>query len=388
MGAPSREGRLLRVRLFRTVLGGCAFSFGLLFFHLSVDLVFASSDEWRRNLAEAWAPVVYQEVSLEFSQGNGFNPVDHLVGLFFDGNEDLRDNGTNLFRLSNDQVREISANVPVYYSVIETETHYYINYIFYHAIDLNILGHTHDTENLLTIVQKDHSHYGNLVMHIANAHGFPMIYGEDRHAETQWRSKAKNSLARKFLPLLDRHSTKHHYTDRPLYIDRESSKAIQIFSATKTHALYKWNAKAWRESDAKGVAYYSKNCLECPRDIAVQSGGLPIQSYHLMSWDDLMFKYLAFDQEDRSPSTIFARADFSLAFNEANLPDGLIPGFGEERLAATLFYRSSFKTPYQLSDPAMVHKYFAGSNASLSQLYLYNPYFSRPAYPIQRASLE
>jgi hypothetical protein len=129
------------------------------------------------DVARQWAPVFYKDYAHEFTDpSTGFNPVDFPVDLFFDGTNDLRDNDENIFKLDQTQIKQQTSRPTIHYSVIESTTHYYITYIVYHAVDFKAFGHAHDLENVWTVVEKKKSGPDELIAHITNVHGFPMIY--------------------------------------------------------------------------------------------------------------------------------------------------------------------------------------------------------------------
>lgn len=323
------------------------------------------------QLAEAWAPIIFHDTAAEFTQKEtGFNPVDHIVGLFFDDNLDLRDNGVNIYRVNNKKAEELKQLSPIYYSVIETESHWYINYIIYHAVDLNIFPHTHDTENIWTIVEKGQNFFGNLVMHVTNAHGYPMIYGPDVSEELEWRKRAGGGIGRYFLSWLDRFSKEHH-EGRPEYVlNKAGGRHILLFVSSKTHAVYKFSSAAWSQGKGSGYVYVPQSCgVECEHigsDLANPSPRIP---YVLVNWDELHSRFL------NSNDVFTDRKNLNANLNQADFfPRFLAPGFGENEARALLFHASSFKTPYKLSDPAKVHYFLSGSSRGISFRYIYNPY--------------
>lgn len=353
-------------------------------------------ESMRLAVAKAWAPTIFHDESHEFvSPFSGFNPADTLLGLFYDGNEDLRDNGENLYRLSKNEIGEALKNTAVYYSVIETETHFYINYILYHALDLNPKGHVHDTENIWTVVVKDGSPYGKLVMQITNAHGYGMIYGPRELEEKEWRDRLRPRFGLRALPYLDRYSIEHDKEGRPEYIRRAHSESFKVFVATKSHAIYKFHSAAW-ESRIPGVIYVSESCDDCMVAAHEQAGGGLVRTYQLQSWDSLMEKYFS---SKKSPGTsglemLFVEearrfTPLSAFYRPRLLPAYLAPGLEEGQPRANLFYCNSFQGPGNLSDPASIHEYFAAeSNETISHTYLFNPYLIREERPHRVAQLK
>ncbi len=342
--------------------------------------------ENRFNLAQAWAPVLFQDESPEFTQSTtSFNPVDSIVALFFDGNEDLRDNGQTVFRLADDQALEALTKPVIYFSVLESESHFYINYMIYHALDAGPKGHAHDTENIWMILEKDGSPYGRLLMQVTNAHGYPMIYGPQLEEQWKWRLRSGNKPLKRFLPYLDRYSQEHHDNGAVEYVNRGDSQSMKVFVATKSHAIYKFNSKAWASSDIAGRIYYPETCRECADDVFKYRGQLT--AYRLADWDSWMQEKMNAvkngDIEADYFLKIFApfkpeRSVATAGYKIRSIPRAFVPGFGEERPAATIYYDSSLGTPYDLVLPASVHRYFVNQKWSLSSRYVYNPYLVDP----------
>ncbi|WP_378186235.1 hypothetical protein ACE939_14080 [Aquimarina sp. W85] len=125
--------------------------------NLSVHL---TSHDFYLELAYHHAPIHYQDVDPTGSHGlNG--KADYITRYDFDGDLNATNNWNNI---SNTDLR---ANAVGYYSVVETKTHYYIIYAFFHPRDwtdiwflYSIDEHENDLEGVLTIVKKDNTSYG------------------------------------------------------------------------------------------------------------------------------------------------------------------------------------------------------------------------------------
>lgn len=120
-------------------------------------------DDLEEALVSRWAPIHYQSV------GSRNPSADLLAAVDYDGSWDMRRKWRNLnnFPL-----------VPhVYYSLVETRTHWYIIYAFYHPRDWDPLGipffeHENDMEGCLMIVEKKEGfRYGYLHGMITVSHG-------------------------------------------------------------------------------------------------------------------------------------------------------------------------------------------------------------------------
>lgn len=82
----------------------------------------------RAELALRWAPVHYQDVDATGAHALG-GRADYLTAVDFDG--DL--NGRNNWDRAGQSGTSLAAHV--YYSVVETSTHWYITYLFFHPRD-------------------------------------------------------------------------------------------------------------------------------------------------------------------------------------------------------------------------------------------------------------
>ena len=130
------------------------------------------------QLAGHWAPDLYQDTWFKIGG-------DYLVAFNADGDWIGKNNLDNFVA---GKFKPYAA--VVYYSVIESETHYFIYYCFYHAVDYDtwymrpLPGTTHenDMEGILVTVAKDpHNQFGkframeslahNLFHHYANGDG-------------------------------------------------------------------------------------------------------------------------------------------------------------------------------------------------------------------------
>lgn len=118
------------------------------------------------QLAKYYAPAVYQDIDRNGSYHE--NGKSDFFGLFnYDYNWNGIDNWDNLPNYS----------IPgyAYYSVIETETNYFINYYFFHPRDHGEGGpfgcHENDMEGVLIVVQKDPNNvYGKFLCMVTIAH--------------------------------------------------------------------------------------------------------------------------------------------------------------------------------------------------------------------------
>lgn len=121
-----------------------------------------------RKLAEYYSPVVYQQTNDKRK--------DFITKFNFDGNWNGNDN------------RENQKNFPlkayVYFSVVESKSHFFLGYFFFHPEDYvkltgpgcgfwNKIGsHQNDLEGMQLVVEKDGTKFGNLLFMETLAHNF------------------------------------------------------------------------------------------------------------------------------------------------------------------------------------------------------------------------
>ena len=122
----------------------------------------------RAELALRWAPIHYQDVDATGDHAAG-GRSDWVIGYDYDGNLAGRDNWDNLTRADADLTAR------AYYSVVETATHWYLTYFFFHPRDwidhpFFESEHENDGEGVLLAVERDGSPYGALRSAVTVAH--------------------------------------------------------------------------------------------------------------------------------------------------------------------------------------------------------------------------
>ncbi|GIF66758.1 hypothetical protein Ais01nite_47930 [Asanoa ishikariensis] len=120
----------------------------------------------RAELALRWAPIHHQDVDATGSHALG-GRSDYLTAIDFDGNLDGRDNW--------DRAATAALPAHAYYSVVETSTHWYLTYLFFHPRDWTDhpffeTEHENDGEGVLLAIERDGSTYGVLRGAVTVAH--------------------------------------------------------------------------------------------------------------------------------------------------------------------------------------------------------------------------
>ncbi|CAL2090677.1 hypothetical protein [Tenacibaculum sp. 190524A02b] len=120
----------------------------------------ARNQNFYLDLAYHHAPVHYQDVDRTGSNGLK-GKSDYITAYDFDGDLNAKNNWNNI----SDKTKKGKAIG--YYSVVETPTHYFIIYAFFHPRDWTDIfflyyfdEHENDLEGILTVVKKDNSNYG------------------------------------------------------------------------------------------------------------------------------------------------------------------------------------------------------------------------------------
>lgn len=113
------------------------------------------------ELASHWSPIIYQQTHSD-------NPLGDFITRFdFDGDFDGFNNWENYDKYP--------LKAYVYYSVVETKTHFFIYYGFFHPRDWELFdnglsSHENDLESNLFLIKKDGSKFGQLVLIETQAH--------------------------------------------------------------------------------------------------------------------------------------------------------------------------------------------------------------------------
>jgi hypothetical protein len=125
----------------------------------------ATNVDDRAALALRWAPIHNQDVDQTGSHALG-GTSDYITRVDYDGDWSGRNDWDNAGRFA------LSAHA--YYSVVETATHWFIIYMFFHPRDwtdtIFDTEHENDSEGVLMIVARDGSTYGAIQAAVTVAH--------------------------------------------------------------------------------------------------------------------------------------------------------------------------------------------------------------------------
>lgn len=117
------------------------------------------------DLAQRWAPIHYQDVDQTGTNALG-GRSDYITAYDFDGDLNARNNWEN--------TGNHTLAATAYYSVVETGSHWFVTYMFFHPRDWSDsifdTEHENDAEGVMVAVQKDGSTYGVLRGAVTVAH--------------------------------------------------------------------------------------------------------------------------------------------------------------------------------------------------------------------------
>ncbi|GAA2580917.1 hypothetical protein GCM10010435_67910 [Winogradskya consettensis] len=298
----------------------------------------------RAALALRWAPIHYQDVDATGSHALA-GRSDYLTKVDYDG--DL--NGRNNWDRAADSDVSFAANV--YYSVVETSSHWFVTYFFFHPRDwvdhpFFETEHENDGEGLMLSIEKDGTDYGVLRAMVTVAHSDFYSYTPSGSSWTNGRETIDGTVQLQSSP--------HDAFQHPV-----TAQEVQ------GHGL-----KAWPQYDINGdgIVYYPSGTAETPsstndRDVRYAlidifaDGGLWAQRAN-----SSLFASLGTFAGDTSGDC--GVGTFSCGTNSANAPWGWddgndLPGRGE---IAT--------------DPAKLSAEYYTIPGTLSRAYAYNPYGS------------
>lgn len=128
----------------------------------------ARASSFDYNLALYWGPVHFQDTDVTGTYSLS-GKSDYITSVNFDGDWVATNNWNN--------AGNYSLPAHAYFSVVETSTHWYIVYMFFHPRDwtdnpflYTLDQHENDSEGLLAIVKRDGTTYGSLQGVVTVAH--------------------------------------------------------------------------------------------------------------------------------------------------------------------------------------------------------------------------
>ncbi|MEV0460285.1 hypothetical protein [Catellatospora methionotrophica] len=298
----------------------------------------------REQLALRWAPIHYQDVDATGSHAlNGRS--DYITKVDFDGDLNGRNNWDRTGQAG------VSLAAHAYYSVVETGTHWYLTYLFFHPRDWTDhpffeTEHENDGEGVLLVVERDGSDYGVLRAAVTVAHTDFYSYTPSGSTWTSGRESVDGTLQLQSSP--------HDGFAHPVTAQEAKGHGL------KAYPQYNINGD--------GIVYYPSTVAETPssgddRDVRYQlidifaTGGLWAQRANTTLFASAG-TFAGDDSGDCGAGT------YDCSTNSANAPWGWDDG-------NDLPARGQLAT-----DPAKVAAEYFTIPGALSRTYTANPYTS------------
>ncbi|RYZ04582.1 MAG: hypothetical protein EOO73_23385 [Myxococcales bacterium] len=300
----------------------------------------AADASFRAGLALRYGPIHHQDVHTRGAHSLG-GAADYITAVDFDGDDDASNNWDN----AGDARFPLAAHA--YFSVVESATHWFITYLFFHPRDWSSsffeTEHENDSEGVLITVARDGSQFGSLRAAVTVVHS-------DFYS---------------FLPTGSRWSSGRESVDGALTLSPFMGDLHPVTAQqAETHALKAWPYYRIRR---QGVVYYpSLTEAEVPA-----------------SPDDRQVMYRLHDMLE--PSGLWARRESSKLFARFGVFAGNRSGgcgqsaFWCSRNAARVSWGwndhdDQNPTGAMASDPAALVRGYFGSREQVSQSYLFNPF--------------
>ncbi|MFW9831103.1 MAG: hypothetical protein ACFFD8_04960 [Candidatus Thorarchaeota archaeon] len=228
-----------------------------------------------QDLAYYWAPVWYQDSYPEMNGEFGLM-YDFITNFDYDGDWVGNNNANN--------IENFALPAYIYYSVVETPTHWFIGYYDYHPLDWNyppIHWHENDMEGVLLVINKTEGvQWGEFLCMITEAHaqfwqyrdeqqapsntveqwsGVNVLYSEDIDGDVDWTSIDPYPLSTLF--------TEHEHLK--VFVE---SRGHGVFGEGKDAYTYpldiarhdeNWNGENFHLG--MGIIYYPSGVAEEPR---------------------------------------------------------------------------------------------------------------------------
>ncbi|MEA2071192.1 MAG: hypothetical protein U9O98_07875 [Asgard group archaeon] len=293
------------------------------------------------ELAYYWAPIWYQD-----TVSNNY-PADYITNFDFDGDWAGNNNWENL---DNNKTYGY-----VYYSVVETNTHWFLGYYDFHPrdwekIDTSLLSHENDMEGVLLVIQKD-DHYGKFLCMVTEAHSEIYQYTDQDAAPSNQIKEGQESI--------DGDVAFENSIDYQISVPFTDDTHPIVYVEGMRHGVHgadRWESEGFPEND--GVIYRPSGLAEEP-----ESGNDRDVGYELLSIDILWEKRLgpygsgyAFENFNRFDGDTYGQ-------DKALAPWGWDDGNDGPTFAGEIFY-----------NPLDLTNVYFDDLGDYSFIYTYNPY--------------
>ena len=300
-------------------------------------------DFTHEELAYFWAPLWYQDTDFEDYS------ADFITRFNFDGNWIGDDNWEHLY--------QYPLKAYIYYSVVETSTHWFIGYYDFHPRDWSVPIHENDLEGILIVIKKSEVLFGEFLCMVTEAHsGLYQYIDKDSEPSKSIRGNHETIDG-------DVEFGEVFFYEKELPFDPHYHPIVYV--EAKGHGVYgerredsiRWEDGAFPNGD--GVIYSPKGIAEIPSNHNDRDVG-----YELLSINELWDRRFIFDNSFDGEKTFekFGVLDGDDG-DKAKTPWGWDDKDDGKTFAGEIFY-----------NPAdMINVHFKGFE-DYNFTYTYNPY--------------
>jgi len=309
----------------------------------------------RAQLALHWAPVWYQD-----SDSSDYK-ADYIVAYDFDGDTRSDNNWDNLHKAGSD-LRAV-----VYYSVVETATHWFLLYADFHPRDWDEnckplplwpdKCHENDLEGAMVVVRKDSNRYGAFHLLYTEAHNTLHVHTNDPGVSARTtKSLGSNKV------------TFEQGSHVQLYVESKGHGVCALTYPGTKHCKHPTKPGANPFPGGDGIVYYPTGKAEIPsggNDRKVGYALVPLRTTLWARRKDICDSGCTFDQK-----MIFEGQTLGKAFDgDTHKKDAANPPWAWDDPDDGAVYRGGFF--FRPAETALTHLNIKGP---FSKTYLYNPY--------------
>lgn len=299
----------------------------------------ASQNAFDLELAYRWAPIHYQDTDHSNAKADYITKFDYDKN--FIGNDNWDHLGTG----------DLSAHA--YFSVVETSTHWFIVYMFFHPRDWDDGNsdqeHENDSEGVLMLIKKGGNMYGSFVAMVTVAHSSFNAYAPENATVTRNpQGQLKKVLFQTF----------------------DGNLHPKTAQEPKGHGLYAYPTSDFSGTDARdGIIYYpSKTVTEVP-----QSGNDRNVKYKLINlFDSNLWDLQLFESTNAVAHRTYATWGWFMGDKSGGCGDGVTMVCAVNSAGAPWIWDDdndgTIHPGAMALDPALLaHRYFSGlGNFSLT----------------------
>lgn len=312
-----------------------------------------------QEIAEHWAPVWYQDTDDTDAQ------ADYITAFDFDGDTISQNNWENLHT----EAADLSA--VIYWSLVETETHWFVLYADFHPRDwtedcdplvpfLSSPCHENDMEGAMVVIRKDGSEWGQFQVLYTEAHNALHIFTND------------SGITAGSSPNLESAAVSFEDGSHPeLYVESKGHGVCALLFDGDSHCEHPVTPGENYFPGGDGIVYRFKGVAEVPSGGNDQDVGYALVPLESTLWTHRF--NICDDGCTFDGNLNYMGVNFGKAFDGETWKDDAAnpPWAWDDPEDGDLVQRGDF-----FFRPAHTFLQHVQGQGEVSQVYLYNPYFS------------